>query len=106
MSGYAAAPGGALRTRLRAGWRSGGGLESDLVAEGREPAAVNGGLHTAVRPLVMELTPLRVNAVAAGVIDTPLEGGMPGPVRDNVFASAARRKDSPRTHPVVPEFAR
>ena len=33
MSGYAAAPGGALRSRLRAGWRSGGGFESDLAAE-------------------------------------------------------------------------
>jgi NAD(P)-dependent dehydrogenase (short-subunit alcohol dehydrogenase family) len=80
------------------GWRSGSGLEGDFVAEGRELATVNGGLHTAVRPPAMELAPLRVNAVAPGVIDMPLVAGMPGPVRDNVVASAARRRDRLRTH--------
>jgi NAD(P)-dependent dehydrogenase (short-subunit alcohol dehydrogenase family) len=52
-------------------------------------AAVNGGLHAAVRPLAVELAPLRVNAVAPGVIETPWWAGMPGPVRDGVFAAAA-----------------
>jgi NAD(P)-dependent dehydrogenase (short-subunit alcohol dehydrogenase family) len=52
-------------------------------------AAVNGGLHAAVRPLAVELAPLRVNAVAPGVIETPWWAGMPGPVRDGVFANAA-----------------
>jgi len=52
-------------------------------------AAVNGGLHAAVRPLAVELAPLRVNVVAPGVIETPWWAGMPGPVRDGVFASAA-----------------
>ena len=52
-------------------------------------AAVNGGLHADVRPLAVELAPLRVNAVAPGVIETPWWAGMPGPVRDGVFANAA-----------------
>ena len=52
-------------------------------------AAVNGGLHAAVRPLAVELAPLRVNVVAPGVIETPWWAGMPGPVRDGVFANAA-----------------
>jgi NAD(P)-dependent dehydrogenase (short-subunit alcohol dehydrogenase family) len=52
-------------------------------------AAVNGGLHAAVRPLAVELAPLRVNAVAPGVIETPWWAGLPGPVRDGVFAAAA-----------------
>ena len=40
-------------------------------------AAVNGGLHAAMRPLAVELAPLRVNAVAPGVIETPWWAGMP-----------------------------
>lgn len=51
-------------------------------------AAVNGGLHAAVRPLAVELAPLRVNVVASGVIETPWWAGVPGPVRDGVFANA------------------
>lgn len=43
----------------------------------------------AVRPLAVELAPLRVNAVAPGVIQTPWWDGMPEPVREGVFASAA-----------------
>jgi NAD(P)-dependent dehydrogenase (short-subunit alcohol dehydrogenase family) len=52
-------------------------------------AAVNGGLHAAVRPLAVELAPLRVNVVAPGVIETPWWAGMPEPVREAVFATAA-----------------
>jgi NAD(P)-dependent dehydrogenase (short-subunit alcohol dehydrogenase family) len=52
-------------------------------------AAVNGGLHAAVRPLAVELAPLRVNAAAPGVIQTPWWDGMPDPVREGVFAGAA-----------------
>ena len=51
-------------------------------------AAVNGGLHAAVRPLAVELAPLRVNVVAPGVIETPWWADMPGPVREGVFANA------------------
>jgi NAD(P)-dependent dehydrogenase (short-subunit alcohol dehydrogenase family) len=52
-------------------------------------AAVNGGLHAVVRPLAVELAPLRVNVVAPGVITTPWWAAMAEPVRDAVFASAA-----------------
>ena len=52
-------------------------------------AAVNGGLHAAIRPLAVELAPLRVNAVAPGVINTPWWGNTPEQVRAGVFASAA-----------------
>jgi NAD(P)-dependent dehydrogenase (short-subunit alcohol dehydrogenase family) len=52
-------------------------------------AAVNGGLHATVRPLAVELVPLRVNMVAPGVIQTQWWDGMPEPVRAGVFASAA-----------------
>jgi NAD(P)-dependent dehydrogenase (short-subunit alcohol dehydrogenase family) len=51
-------------------------------------AAVNGGLHAVVRPLAVELAPLRVNVVAPGVIETPWWAGMPEPVREAVFVSA------------------
>lgn len=53
-------------------------------------AAVNGGLHAVVRPLAVELTPLRVNAVAPGVIDTPWWADMPDSVRAGVFADVAK----------------
>ncbi len=42
-----------------------------------------------MRPLAVELAPLRVNVVAPGVIQTPWWDGMPEPVREGVFASAA-----------------
>lgn len=51
-------------------------------------AAVNGGIHAAVRPLAVELAPLRVNAVAPGVIETAWWAAMPDPVREGVFANA------------------
>jgi NAD(P)-dependent dehydrogenase (short-subunit alcohol dehydrogenase family) len=51
-------------------------------------AAINGGLHAAVRPLTVELAPLRVNLVAPGVIETPWWAEMPEPVRAAVFANA------------------
>jgi NAD(P)-dependent dehydrogenase (short-subunit alcohol dehydrogenase family) len=52
-------------------------------------AAVNGGLDAAVRPLAVELAPLRVNVVAPGVIETPWWAAVPEPVREGVFARAA-----------------
>jgi NAD(P)-dependent dehydrogenase (short-subunit alcohol dehydrogenase family) len=52
-------------------------------------AAVNGGLDAAIRPLAVELAPLRVNVVAPGVIETPWWAAMPEPVRRGVFARAA-----------------
>lgn len=51
-------------------------------------AAVNGGMDAAVRPLAVELAPLRVNVVAPGVIETSWWAAMPEPVREGVFARA------------------
>ncbi len=49
---------------------------------------MNGWLDAAVRPLAVELAPLRVNFVAPGVIETPWWAAMPEPLRDGVFARA------------------
>ena len=37
-------------------------------------AAVNGALEAAIRPLALELAPIRINAVSPGVIDSALVG--------------------------------
>jgi NAD(P)-dependent dehydrogenase (short-subunit alcohol dehydrogenase family) len=52
-------------------------------------AAANGGLHAAVPPLARELAPLRVNAVAPGLIETPYWEAIPEPARAQVFQHAA-----------------
>jgi NAD(P)-dependent dehydrogenase (short-subunit alcohol dehydrogenase family) len=52
-------------------------------------AAVNGALEAMVRPLAVELAPVRVNAVSPGVIDTPWWDGLPHDQRAGLFASVA-----------------
>jgi NAD(P)-dependent dehydrogenase (short-subunit alcohol dehydrogenase family) len=52
-------------------------------------AAVNGALEAMVRPLAVELAPVRVNAVSPGVIDTPWWDGLPADQRAVFFASVA-----------------
>jgi NAD(P)-dependent dehydrogenase (short-subunit alcohol dehydrogenase family) len=52
-------------------------------------SAVNGALEAMVRPLAVELAPVRVNAVSPGVIDTPWWDVLPQDQRAAVFASAA-----------------
>jgi NAD(P)-dependent dehydrogenase (short-subunit alcohol dehydrogenase family) len=52
-------------------------------------AAVNGALEAMVRPLAVELAPVRVNAVSPGVIDTPWWDGLPEDQRAELFASVA-----------------
>jgi NAD(P)-dependent dehydrogenase (short-subunit alcohol dehydrogenase family) len=102
MADLAAAVGGKLIAYLSVLQASLGRLQADGSvtfigagsAEAALPAtaglaAVNGGLHAAVCPLAVELAPLRVNVVAPGVIETPWWRGMPGPVREGVFATAA-----------------
>lgn len=51
-------------------------------------AAVNGALEAMVRPLAVELAPIRVNAVSPGIVDTPWWDGMPAEVRDTYFEQA------------------
>ncbi len=53
-------------------------------------AAVNGGLHATVAPLAVELAPLRVNAVAPGIIETPWWGDTPSAMRAGAFQVAAK----------------
>jgi NAD(P)-dependent dehydrogenase (short-subunit alcohol dehydrogenase family) len=52
-------------------------------------AAVNGAVEALVRPLAVELAPLRINAVSPGVIDTQWWHGMPQEQRQAFFAAAA-----------------
>lgn len=52
-------------------------------------SAVNGALEAMVRPLAVELAPVRVNAVSPGVIDTPWWDGLPQDQRAGLFASVA-----------------
>jgi NAD(P)-dependent dehydrogenase (short-subunit alcohol dehydrogenase family) len=52
-------------------------------------AAVNGAVESVVKPLAVELAPIRVNAVSPGVVDTPWWNGMPADQRETYFASTA-----------------
>ncbi|MFF0489449.1 SDR family oxidoreductase [Nocardia sp. NPDC004068] len=52
-------------------------------------AAINGALHALVPPLAVELAPLRVNAVAPGVIDTPWWDRVPAERREALFDGLA-----------------
>ncbi len=52
-------------------------------------AAINGALEAMIRPLAIELAPLRVNAVSPGIIDTPWWDAQPATLREAIFARAA-----------------
>lgn len=54
-------------------------------------AAGAGATEGLVRGLAVELAPVRVNAVCAGAIRTPLWDGIPEPQREVVFARLAQR---------------
>lgn len=49
-------------------------------------AAINGALEAMIRPLAVELAPLRINAVSPGGIDTPWWHSMPSERREAIFA--------------------
>ena len=53
-------------------------------------AAINGAVEAIVRPLAIELAPVRVNAVRPGVIDTPWWDHVPPEFKKTVFAQAAQ----------------
>ncbi|MHA5048694.1 SDR family oxidoreductase [Streptomyces sp. SD15] len=53
-------------------------------------AAVNGAIERAVSPLAAELSPVRVNAVAPGAVDTPWWSFLPEETREAQFAAMAQ----------------
>ncbi|WP_261553743.1 SDR family oxidoreductase [Frankia tisae] len=53
-------------------------------------AALNGAVEALVKPLAVELAPIRVNGVSPGLVDTPWWSGMPDDARRSYFAQAAR----------------
>ncbi|MBA3832865.1 MAG: SDR family oxidoreductase [Chthoniobacterales bacterium] len=59
-------------------------------------AAINGAIEALVRPLAMELKPLRVNAVSPGVIDTAWWNRVPETQRTALFEQSAARTPAGR----------
>lgn len=53
-------------------------------------AAVNGAVESLIKPLAVELAPIRVNAVSPGLVDTPWWSGLPEESRREYFTQAAR----------------
>jgi len=53
--------------------------------------AINAALEALARGLALELSPIRVNTVSPGMIDTPLWHRMPADARQAMFESAAAR---------------
>ena len=54
-------------------------------------AAINAAVEALGRALAVELVPIRVNVVSAGLIDTPAYGAMLDDARKGMFAAVAKR---------------
>ncbi|WP_335970527.1 MULTISPECIES: SDR family oxidoreductase [Streptomycetaceae] len=52
-------------------------------------AAANAGIGAMGQSMALELAPIRVNVVVAGLIDTPLWSGLPDEAREGLFKSTA-----------------
>jgi NAD(P)-dependent dehydrogenase (short-subunit alcohol dehydrogenase family) len=55
------------------------------------PASITGAVVTLTRSLAVELAPLRVNAVAPGVVRSPLWDGIPEAQREAMYADVGRK---------------
>ncbi|HEY3559081.1 MAG TPA: SDR family oxidoreductase [Kribbella sp.] len=53
-------------------------------------AALNAAVEALVRPLAIELAPIRVNGVSPGLVDTPWWSGLPDEARESYFAQMAK----------------
>jgi NAD(P)-dependent dehydrogenase (short-subunit alcohol dehydrogenase family) len=53
-------------------------------------AALNGAIEALVKPLAVELAPVRVNGVSPGLVDTPWWSGLPADAREAYFTQAAQ----------------
>jgi len=63
-------------------------------------AAINSAIEGLARALAVELAPIRVNAVAPGLVDTPIYAGMPAAQKEAMFkgfaaAAAVKRVGRP-----------
>jgi NAD(P)-dependent dehydrogenase (short-subunit alcohol dehydrogenase family) len=77
--------------------REGGSVVLTTGTAGRRPlpgttvaASLCGAMESLTRALALELAPLRVNAVAPGIVRTELWRDLPEPDRDALFKSAAQ----------------
>lgn len=80
------------------GLRSTGSITLTTGTVGQRPmpgaalaAAGAGAAEALVRGLAVELAPIRVNAVRAGAVRTPMWDGVPEPERDALFSRLAQR---------------
>jgi NAD(P)-dependent dehydrogenase (short-subunit alcohol dehydrogenase family) len=60
-------------------------------------AAVNGAIESLCRGLAVELSPLRVNVIVPGLVDTPIFDYMPSEQREGMFKQVAEALPAKRT---------
>ena len=87
---------GAWRVARSADIRKGGSLTlvSGFLSIRPRPnaaitAAVNGAIESLTRALAVDLSPVRVNCVSPGLIDTPIRAAMPEAARREMLAKTA-----------------
>lgn len=87
---------GAWRVARAAEIRAGGSLTlvSGFLSIRPRPnsaivGAANGAIESLTRALALELSPVRVNCVSPGLIDTPIRAAMPEAARNDMLAKAA-----------------